>query len=78
MSLIGWPLPWGSSSWIEGVRPGRLVSSMKWLSASHFILLVMRRGPVPGGRSSVRARVIAVGGLRMSNGLRVAIIVSVR
>ena len=51
---------------------------MKWLPASHFMLLVIRRGPVSGGRSSVRASVIAVGGLRMSNGLLVAIIVSRR
>jgi hypothetical protein len=51
---------------------------MKRLSASHFMLLVIRRDPVPGGRSRVRASVIAVGGLRMSNGLRIAIIVSRR
>ena len=60
------------------VMPGRLVSSMKWLSASHFRLLLIRRGPVSGGRSSVRARVIAFCELRISNGWRVAIIVSKR
>jgi len=42
------------------------------------MLLVILRGPVSAGRSSVRASVIAVGGLRMSNGAPVAIIVSSR